>query len=59
MLRKATPYQPRRGLTYAIEVILTASNDDETCRCKFCIYEGHDKVKVIVVGRKCKQRSNI
>ncbi|CAM6024322.1 unnamed protein product [Sphagnum balticum] len=55
MSRKATPYQPRHGLTYAIEVVSMASNGDMTCQCKFYVYE----VEVGVVGRKRKQRSDI
>ncbi len=54
MLRKATPYQPGHGLTYAIEVVSTASNGDVICRCKFYVYEGHDEVEVGVVSRKRK-----
>ncbi len=59
MLRKATPYQPGHSLMYAIEVILTTSNDDVTSRCKFCVDEGRNEVEVGVVGRKYKQHSDI
>ncbi len=54
MSRKATPYQPGHGLMYAIEVVLTASNGDVTCQCKFYVYEGRNEVEVGIVGRKCK-----
>ncbi len=50
MSRKATPYQPRHDLTYAIEVISMGSNGDVTCQCKFYVYE----VEVGVTGRKRK-----
>ncbi|CAK9874809.1 unnamed protein product [Sphagnum jensenii] len=53
------PYQPGHGLTYAIKVVSMASNGDLICRCKFCVYEGHDEVEVGVAGRKHKQCSNI
>lgn len=59
MSRKATPYQLGHGLMYAIKVVLIASNDNVTCRCKFCVYKGCDEVEVDVASRKRKQRSNI
>ncbi len=59
MLRKHMPYQLGHGLTYAIEVISTVSNGDVICWCKFCVHEGCDEVEVGIVGRKCKQCSNI
>ncbi|CAM6007626.1 unnamed protein product [Sphagnum balticum] len=33
-----------------------ASNDDVTCQCNFCVYEGRDEVDVGVAGPKRKQR---
>jgi hypothetical protein len=60
--KKAMPFQKAHVLDFAfevVEVVSTNARGDVTVQCLFCMYEGRDVVKVGVVGRKPKQRSDI
>ncbi|KDO25012.1 hypothetical protein SPRG_09742 [Saprolegnia parasitica CBS 223.65] len=57
---RTTPFQSKHALEYGLELVATSADGDQTVRCKFCVYEGRDKVEVCPgATRKRKSRTDI